>query len=198
MKLKLLSLNVKGIREKVKRRAIFRWVKRQKADIAFLQESFSIESDADVFKNEWGRGQIFMSYGSSHSRGCVVLIRDGLDITINNLETHREGRYVIIDTTIYNENYLICNVYAPNKDNHQVHFFDSLEQKILSWNAENIIIGGDFNTVFNRRVDRISASKTKNRIYKGREQLLKPMSILELIDIWRKRNPKQRKFTFRN
>ena len=65
-----------------------------------------------------------------HSRGCVVLIRDGLDITINDLETHSEGRYIMIDVMLYNENYLICNVYAPNKDNHHAGtFFYSLEPK---------------------------------------------------------------------
>ena len=77
MRLKLLSLNVKGIREKVKRRAIFGWVKRQKADVTFLQESFCIESDANLLKIEWGKGKVFMSCGSSHSRGCVILVRDG-------------------------------------------------------------------------------------------------------------------------
>ena len=63
---------------------------------------------------------------------------------------------------------------------------------------ENIIIGGDFNTVLNRSIDRITTSKTKKRTYNGRDRLLKTMATLKLIDIWRKKNPEQRTFTYRN
>ena len=79
-----------------------------------------------------------------------------------------------------------------------IKFFDTLEQKIMSKNMENIIIGGDFNTVLNRSIDRITTSKTKKRTYNGRDRLLKTMATLELIHIWRRKNPEQRTFTYRN
>ena len=103
-----------------------------------------------------------------------------------------------MSATFQDENYLICNVYAPNKENHQIQFFDTLEQKIVSKNVENIIIGGDFNTVLNRSIDHITASKTKERTYNGRDRLLKTMATLKLIDIWGKKSPEQRTFTYRN
>ena len=37
----VLSLNVRGIRDLNKRKSIFTWVRNQKADIIFLQETFS-------------------------------------------------------------------------------------------------------------------------------------------------------------
>jgi len=37
----LISLNVWGIRDFAKRKAIFSWIKKQNADIAFLQETYS-------------------------------------------------------------------------------------------------------------------------------------------------------------
>lgn len=45
---KLLSLNARGIRDFNKRETIFTWIKKQKVDIAFLQETYSsqeIEND---------------------------------------------------------------------------------------------------------------------------------------------------------
>ena len=39
--LKLLSLNVKGLSNFRKRRTIFTWCRKQKADLIFLQESHS-------------------------------------------------------------------------------------------------------------------------------------------------------------
>ena len=39
---KLISLNVRGIRDLSKRKAIFSWIRKQKADITFLQETYSI------------------------------------------------------------------------------------------------------------------------------------------------------------
>jgi len=38
---KLLSLNARGIRDFQKRKSIFTWIQNQKADLIFLQETYS-------------------------------------------------------------------------------------------------------------------------------------------------------------
>ena len=38
---KMLSLNVRGVRTLEKRKAIFNWLEKQKADICFIQERHS-------------------------------------------------------------------------------------------------------------------------------------------------------------
>ena len=43
--IKILSLNVRGLRNHVKRRALFLYLKNQKADFYCLQETFSLEED---------------------------------------------------------------------------------------------------------------------------------------------------------
>ena len=39
---KIISLNAQGIRDFTKRKTIFNWLHKQNADIAFLQETYSI------------------------------------------------------------------------------------------------------------------------------------------------------------
>ena len=56
--IKILSLNVRGLRNHVKRRALFLYPKNQKADFYCLQETFSNEVP---WASEW-------SHGTKHSR----------------------------------------------------------------------------------------------------------------------------------
>ena len=69
----LISLNVRGIRERVKRKNIFEWCKMKGGDIVFLQETYSTLDVEGSWETEWG-GPIFFSHGTNHSRGTLVLI----------------------------------------------------------------------------------------------------------------------------
>ena len=48
-----ISLNVRGIREILKRSKIFMWLKRQACDIAFLQETFLSKDIENIVSKEW-------------------------------------------------------------------------------------------------------------------------------------------------
>ncbi len=80
---KLLSLNEKGISNFQKRRTMFTWCRKRKADIIFLQEThFTIQTDAQ-WKMIGVRGaEILTCHGSSNARGVPILIRNGFDSTI--------------------------------------------------------------------------------------------------------------------
>ena len=49
---KLLSLNVRGIRSATKRKALFMWLEEQKADIIFLQETYSTPEIEDLWRTQ--------------------------------------------------------------------------------------------------------------------------------------------------
>ena len=49
------------------------------------------------------------------------------------------------------------------------------------------------NTLFDRKT-----TSTRERKRKGKDQLFKAISNLELVDIWRKRNPRKSRLTYRN
>lgn len=58
--LKLVSLNVRGLRNFRNHRAIFTWGRKQKADLIFLQETHSTKADEFKWKKEWGFEIIFL------------------------------------------------------------------------------------------------------------------------------------------
>ena len=47
---KLVSLNVRGLRSINKRKALFMWLTKQKADIVFLQETYSSIEDEKILE----------------------------------------------------------------------------------------------------------------------------------------------------
>ena len=75
----LVTLNVKGIRDKTKRESIFTWLKDKQADVAFLQETYSTIEIEDEWRSLWD-GNVYFSHGTNHSKGVTVLIDSKLDI----------------------------------------------------------------------------------------------------------------------
>ena len=53
-KFDVFSLNVRGIRDQIKRRSVFSFLKDQKAYIYFLQETYSEPNDENVWKKRMG------------------------------------------------------------------------------------------------------------------------------------------------
>ena len=65
--------------------------------------------------NEWG-AEMISCHGSSNSRGVAILLKNGIDCTINHKIVDPEGGYIILKTCILDKDYVLVNVHAPNKD----------------------------------------------------------------------------------
>ena len=77
VKCKIISLNVRGIRDQTKRRSIFTYLKDQKAAFYFLQETHSDSNDEAMWQSEWrgGRGgKILFSHGHTLKSILPVLL----------------------------------------------------------------------------------------------------------------------------
>ena len=109
---KIVSLNARGIRDFYKRKSIFTWIEKQKADIVFLQETYSTPEVVNEWKFQY-RGQMFHSHGSNHSRGVLVLINENLQFEVKNLKEDIHGRFVAIEALIQESPFLLLNLYAP-------------------------------------------------------------------------------------
>ena len=77
LRAQLLSLNVKGLSNKLKRKSVFMWLKNKPADIIFLQETHGVKSQENNWKKEWG-GEIIFPHGQSKARGVCILFKPGL------------------------------------------------------------------------------------------------------------------------
>ena len=92
---------------------------------------------------------------------------------------------------------MLINAYAPNKDKDQVNFFNNLFSILQNENldyVDNIILGGDLNCPLDPLLDKKAEQVQKE------SQLFLVLKIskvnLDLVDIWRSKNPDVKKFTW--
>ena len=192
---KLLSLNVRGIRSFEKRKSVFNWLCKSRADICFLQETYSTKEVEMMWKKQW-KGDIFFSHGSSHSKGVLVLIRDSLDFNLKSVKVDALGRYILLEATIQDSPFLLLNIYAPNKCAEQCEFFKSISNELNAFMVSeySVVLGGDFNVVFDQDLDGSGGIKKVKDSVKVLEDICLEQ---DLLDIWRVRNPMTARFTWR-
>ena len=144
--LKLLSLNVRGLRNREKRRSIFSYLKNQKASVYLLQETFSNHNDEKIWSAEWG-GQNFFSHGYDHSKGVCVLIKPNCVLSAEALELDSNGRFIILRLKTGENALYVIYVYAPTDKCEQIDFIDFLSKKVISLtDTSNLVIASDWNT----------------------------------------------------
>ena len=139
---------------------------------------------------------MFFLHGSSHSN--LVLIRDNLDFKIHSTEVDSQGRYIFLDQAyIQDSPYFLLNIYAPNKCSEQFLFFKDVSDIVKGARLEQdhpFIVGGDFNII----LDHVLDGRGGNSKRKDSGKIVENMSAeLDLVDIWRIRNPTVTRFTWR-
>ena len=174
-----------------KRRSFFELFKAAKANIIMIQESHSTPDIEKFWRKEWN-GEIFFSHGTSSSNGVATLIKDNTNFSITNEIKDKEGRYLIIEAKIGDQNIAICNLYAPNSDSPA--FFSNLLTVIENLEAENFIMGGDWNVALNNNLDTFGTNIDRNP--KAREVILSWMADNDIIDVFRCKYPDTKKYTY--
>ena len=201
---KLVSLNVKGSSKFQKRRTMFTWCRKRKADIISFQKTHSTVITETQWKNEWG-AEIIRSHGSSNARGVAILIKAGFDCSIHQQILDPMGRYIIVKAVIqFMSSLIIPNFssiifltkYARNKDKDIINFknlFVVLQKENLE-SEENIIIGRDFNCPLNPELDKKGFVLLQRKSVTNCINCLQ--SQLDLVDIWRIKNPDIKSYTW--
>ena len=191
--LKVISLNVRGIRNPNKRRAIFCYLKQQKANIFCLQETYSQPDDEKIWSAEWG-GKIFFCHGTAHSKGVCTLSNPNSTFNLGLGQTDHQGRILISKLKISEEIFFIVNIYAPTDYRDQNEFIKNLSEFLLKkTDTSRLIIAGDWNCTLTK-ADKSGGVAWKSTNY--RDAVGNLMSELNLIDIYRKLHPKTRSFTY--
>ena len=75
----IVSCNVNGIRNKMKRHSIFKEFQDMQGDIFLLQETFITREKIKEFKNDWD-GEFMYTPGTNHSLGNIILMKKGFII----------------------------------------------------------------------------------------------------------------------
>ena len=160
-KLRIESLNVRGLRDRTKRCDILDRAKSRNTDIILLQETHWVETDYTDIRDDWNI-ELIISGNSTTSRGTAILLNKTFEYNIHNTIIDGNGRYSIIDLEITLIGILtICSVYSPNE---QIEpFLEELFEKINSINNVFHIIGGDWNMIQNFELDTYNYEKWNNK-----------------------------------
>ena len=105
--LKLSTLNTRGMRNTLKRKTVFRYLKEKKPDIVTLQETYITDSVIDEWNKQW-KGHFFCSTGTVHSNGLITLVNSKL--AYDSAEcVYNSARILIIKIVIDSITYAIIN-----------------------------------------------------------------------------------------
>ena len=107
-----VSVNIRGLRDRVKRGMIHNWIKRQKIDICFLQETFLNEELEKLIKKEWDM-EIISSFGTAHSKGVTIVYDKNIRVKVENQHITDDGRRLMMNLEIQNISCTLINLYAP-------------------------------------------------------------------------------------
>lgn len=129
------------------------------------------------------------------------MIRPKLDMECIKEYRDDSGRLLAIKVKIQDQNFTILNVYAPNKEEHQVHFYNYVKNVLTRefGQDKHIIIGGDFNLIMNPQLDRQSASSFKSTAsyVSVKRSLNEILELYDMSDLWRRKNPNSKCFTWK-
>ena len=133
----------------------------------------------------------FFSSFSSASAGVCILFNNNFQFEIISQFSDQEGKYIIIDMKIDNKILTLVSIYAP-KNNNPTFFQNPLDQ-ILSFECEEVIMGGDLNLVMEVQKDKKGGNATTYR--NSLKEVQNIVNSLDLIDVWRSLNPDGKSFT---
>uniref|UniRef100_A0A3P9CZZ3 exodeoxyribonuclease III n=1 Tax=Maylandia zebra TaxID=106582 RepID=A0A3P9CZZ3_9CICH len=173
------------------RRKIISLLKKDRVQIALLQETHLTDSEHLKLKRDWV-GQIYYSSFNSKSRGVAILVHKNLPFTLHTIVRDTDGRFILITGLLYGELILLGSVYAPNTFDRS--FYSNFLAKASPVCPNHVIIGGDFNCGLNPETDyNPPKSQPSSKMAKATTDLC---SDLGLFDAWRVCNPHVKDFTF--
>ena len=153
--LRLLSLNVNGLRSADKRRTLFSLLHRDRWDVVLLQETHHTDdTEAQAWTQEgphglrpnWS-GPSFWCHGSPTSRGVAIFLRPAADIADITLRHQAEdGRALSIDFFFAGGAFTAVRVCAPCMAAQRAGCFTHTLLPSLQTDRQ-LLIGGDFNCV---------------------------------------------------
>lgn len=121
-----------------------------------------------------------------------ILVKSDSNIKLENRREIIEGRLISVDIKINNTKITLLNIYGPNKDDER--FFQQLEQFLIENNHRHFIIGGDFNTVMDMKLDEKNGTNDAHK--RSRKKLYEIIQSCNLNDVWRVYHPNTLKYTW--
>ena len=191
----LATINVRGIRDNLKRRALFRHLHAiYPRCIVCLQETHSIEGDEKRWQCEWG-APLFLNHGRSVNQGGIaILIPNGFGGSIKPVDPGRSDRMIVLEMRRDDVTFYVVTVYVPNSNRakEQIEFLKILENQLVELpEASKFFVCGDFN-IHMSQLD-TSANFVRSAAADYFSQMV---DRLNMVDAWRYTFPGSKGFTW--
>ena len=163
--LKIVSINVRGLRNETKRRSILQQIKGH-CDCVLLQETHLDPSLANAIPKEFP-GQWSFSNGSSRSAGVGIgIFGFGIKMTEEQEHISEDGRLIGKLITINKQSFYLLSAYAPCTDTSQASRVANLELLRRAQNlmvcqralGHTVVLGGDLNFIRDIDLDAIGGN----------------------------------------
>ena len=169
-------------------------------------------------------GPSYWCHYTTASRGVAILFAAHVPLSnISRRGSDPDGRLLCVDFTFHATPFTVATVYAPSTAADRPSFFSQLHSHFMpaassstsrastsraSTSRETrdqparrcLIVGGDFNCVADRAIDRFAFTTTTTAATQdsGFPELQSCMQLLGLKDTWRQQHPTERRYTYFN
>ena len=140
---KVISFNVNGMLNPIKRKKILSKMKKENAHIVYLQETHLSNIEHDKLKRMGFTQIYYSSYHTGHRRGVIILISNKVIFEKKYEYADKEGRFIFVHGVMNGTYVTLFNIYAPPGSN--LTFFQKVFQIISSETQGILICGGDLN-----------------------------------------------------
>lgn len=187
--LKVLSLNVRGLNNKIKRRMLFKTF--QDYDIVSLQETYVNDKNLLHWKQDWP-GDFCHINGTTNSLGLITLINK--QFQYDNLEEIKINNRCLGISFIHNDKHVVIfNIYAPSVKDERVDFLENLPDLATFYNPNSLVIlNGDFNMTVDNKSN-ISGLPHSNKEIICFNQFINKYS---LFDTWKINHPNEEDYSW--
>uniref|UniRef100_A0A1A7XB67 Reverse transcriptase domain-containing protein n=2 Tax=Iconisemion striatum TaxID=60296 RepID=A0A1A7XB67_9TELE len=190
-----ISLNARGLKDNLKRKAIFLHCKDKNYHCVLLQETHSSALDATYWTMQWG-DKILFSHGSNRSAGVAICFNKCPGNVIS-YKMDDNGHWLTVVIKITNAYIILTNVYGYNTTTQNKSLLQDITKVVSQYkklyHTDLILFGGDFNLAPDDYLDRYP-SKFNDIHYNP--TLIEFCNTFSLIDIWRNKNPNLREYSW--
>ena len=142
--------------------------------------------------------ELFFSHGKTNLCGVAIGFYGSKIIEQIKKISDKSGRILIVEAKIDDTVFVLINIYNSNTESEQLETLldlASIIDKVKDIQSKNIVLGGDFNVIFDISLESLGGNPCLKK--KSIAKLIQIKEKFDLCDIWRIRNPKIKRFTFR-
>lgn len=147
MTLSCVFFNARGLMDMKKIEKIKEICNRE--DIIALQETNWRDEIMNDLKKKWDGGIFFNNGDGKMGRGVAFLMKNEVFKSSKVIYVDKIGKCIIVEIKYDEEEMILVNVHAPNKDGGKKQFFNELRGVLKT--HKKIIMMGDFNTIFSKQ-----------------------------------------------